>query len=378
MKISSMAKYAVGATLAAAMLAACSGGSNSSFGPTGVAPAGHQIGLTALSRIQDKALTQPHFMNRPVHTDHGKSWWISPDKKHHRKRKEAYLFVGDDSTNDVYVYDFKTGAQVATLTGFDGPYGECVDSKDHVYIANFDSGNVQEYAIGGTSPIATYDSGGEPIGCSVDNKTGNVAVTSFDPGEVIVFPGGKTSGQTAYSDSECEFEWTAGYDNQGNLFGEGEYSSIDVCELPSGGSQENVAGESGITIDFPGGTQWDGKYVALGDQEAGGSFLSGSWETTLSGTTLTAAAAEVKYSDTCESNYDDTVNPFYTGKKLIDNLSTKQATEMVGPNLWCTDAGTSAVDYWAYPAGGNPEAKLPSPSSDPYGTAVVFGKKNAY
>ncbi len=28
-------------------------------------------------------------------------------------------------------------------------------------------GNAVEYAHGGTSPINTYDSGGEPIGCSV-------------------------------------------------------------------------------------------------------------------------------------------------------------------------------------------------------------------
>ncbi|MFY9718147.1 MAG: hypothetical protein WAK16_00755 [Candidatus Cybelea sp.] len=374
MKISSMAKYAVGVTVAAAMLAACSSGGNSSFGPTGVAPAGHHAGLTQLSRIQDKALTQPHFMARPVHTDHGKTWWNIPDRRH--RRKEAYLFVGDDSTNDVYVYDFKTGAQVGTLTGFDGPYGQCVDTKNHVYIANFDNGSVQEWAIGGTTPIHTYNSGGEPIGCSVDAGTGNVAVTSFDPGEVIVFPGGATTGQTGYSMTDCEVEWTAGYDNNGNLFGVGEYSSIDVCELAKGATEENLASESGITIDFPGGTQWDGKYIGLGDQEAGGSFESGTWPTTLSGTTLTAAGAETKYSDNCESNYDDTVNAtFVDGRKAITNASTTQAKEMVGPNLWCVDAGFGRVDYWAYPAGGTPTGDLASPPADPYGSSVVYGKK---
>ncbi|HEV3090631.1 MAG TPA: hypothetical protein VGX91_04205 [Candidatus Cybelea sp.] len=369
MKISSLAKYAVGVTLAAAMLAACSSG-GSSFGPTsGAAPSGHHTGLTQLSKIQDAALTMPHFMARPVHPDHGQSF-MRPDKK---GSKSAYLYVGDWDTNDVYVYDYPSGTAVGTLTGFGEPYGMCTDKKGDVYVANFEDGNAVEYAHGGTSPINTYASGGEPIGCSVSAK-GDVAVTSFSPGEVVVYAGGNPSKSTTYSDSSCEYEWPAGYDSKGDLIGVGEYSSIDVCALMAGSKSEEVLSESGITIDFPGGTSWDGKYIGLGDQEAGGTFESGDWPSTISGTTI-KGTTETKLSDTCYSDYDDTVSIFYTnGKKNIFPHGKKQANTAVGPNLWCADAGTSKVDYWKYPAGGNPTGNLTSPPGAPYGAAVSIGK----
>ena len=289
--------------LAAAMLAGCGGSPDSSL-PVG-----------GLGALRDAAMTMPHFVRRPVHTDHGKSW-MDPAygvAGAHKKQK-SLLYVGDDGTNDVYVYDFKSGKQVGTLTGFNGPYGMCVDATGDVYISNFDNGTVVEYAHGGTTVLNTYKSGGEPIGCSVD-ANGDVAATSFDPGEVTVFARGDRSKGKTYSDPDCEFFWTAGYDDKGNLIGEGEYSFIAACALLAGAKSMTTLSESGITIDFPAGTMWDGKYVALGDQEAGGTFEDGVWPATLSGSTLTAASQEVKFAlpPSCGS-YGDQVNPFILGK----------------------------------------------------------------
>ncbi len=84
---------------------------------------------------------------------------------------------------------------------------------------------------------------------------------------------------------------------------------------------------------------------------------------------------ETKLSDTCYSDYDDTVSIFYTsGKKNNFPHGKKQVNTAVGPNLWCADAGTSKVDYWKYPAGGNPTGNLTSPPGAPYGAAVSIGK----
>ena len=197
-------------------------------------------------------------------------------------------------------------------------------------------------------------------------------MTSFDPGEVTVFRRGNPSKATTYSDPDCEFLWTMGYDDKGNLIGEGEYSSIDVCALLAGSkTMTTLSFGSSITIDFPGGTTWDGKYIALGNQEAGGTFETGIVQVTLSGTTLTVVG-ETVLSDDCESDYVDDVNPFIVGKKNTP-VNHKQGKVLVGPNLWCPDAGTSAVDYWPYPAGGLPFKKLPSPPADPYGAAVSIG-----
>jgi hypothetical protein len=369
MKISSLAKYAVGVTVAAAMLAACSSGGSSSFGPS-AAPSGHSTGLTQLAKIQDAALTMPHFLNRPVHSDHGHSFMI-PDKK----KKKGLLYVGDWATNDVDVYNYPAGTSAGTLTGFSEPYGQCIDKKGDVFITNFGAGDAVEYKHGGTSVANTYSSGGEPIGCSVDSA-GDVAVTSFSPGEVVVFAGGNPSKSTTYSGS-CSYQWGMGYDAAGDLVGIGEEStgSIVACALMSGSKSETTLSgccTGPVTIDFPGGTSWDGKYIALGDQEAGGTFLTGDWPSTISGGAL-SSSGEVKFSDSCYSDYVDDVNPFYVGKGKGVNITPKskaQGVSMVGPNLWCNDAGTSAVDYWAYPAGGSPSSKLSSPPSEPYGASV--------
>lgn len=375
MKISSLAKYAVGVTVAAAMLAACSAGGNSGFGPSGVAPMGHESGLTPLSAQRIAALTMPRWHGGAVHTDHGKSW-MTPDKK---KKKSSLLYVGDWGTNDVYVFSGfpKSTKLVGTLTGFDEPYGMCVDKKGDVYVGNFGNGETIEYAHGGTSALNTYTTSGYTIGCSVD-ASGDVAATDFytstGAGEVCIWKGGKGSA-SCYSDSSvCYYMWTFGWDSSGDLIGVGEYSGIDECMLPKGGSSMETLSPSGITIDFPGGSSWDGKYFTLGDQEAGGTYQSGDWETTLSGTTITAVGSEIKFTDSCYSSYTDDVNPFFGGKNNIVAPSAGKATTMTGPNLWCYDNGKPTVDQWAYPAGGSPTAALTTGLTEPYGAALSVGK----
>ncbi len=354
-------RYALSGCVAAAMLTGCAQ-------PLAVA----QAAPSGAPGVRDAALTTPYFVRTPTRTDRGKSW-MSPDKK-----KGALLYVGDDATNDLYVYDFPSGKAVGTLTGFYGPYGMCVDAKGDIYVANFDNGTLVEYAHGAAKPFKTYTPGGEPMGCSVDAK-GDVSVTSFDPGEVTVYAKGNPKDGTTYSDPDCEFIWTMGYDDKGDLIGVGEYSTIDVCALLAGSQSETTLTESGITIDFPGGSAWDGKYFALGDQEAGGTFQSGVWPSTLSGTTITAATSEVKFADNCESDYTDIVNPFFLGKGFVPVTpgTRHRAKYVIGANPWCADAGTPLVRIWYYPSG-----KLYKPVTlgsgsapqDPYGVAVSVGK----
>jgi hypothetical protein len=310
-------------------------------------------------------MTMPHYVQRPVHPDRNRS-----SMSHDAKKGPALLYVGDDSTDDVYVYDYKSGKPVGTLTGFDGPYGECVDGKGDIYVANFDAGNAVEYAHGGTEVLNTYNSGGTPIGCSVDSK-GDVAVTSFDPGEVTVYAKGNPNKSTTYGESSCTYFWTMGYDDKGNLVGGGETSSGKgyICALLAGAKKITLLSTSGITIDFPGGTTWDGKYFALMDQ--GGDFQSGLVRATLKGTTL-YYISETTLSDDCYNDYVDVVNPFIAGKTNT-LFYGKQGNAIVGPNLWCPDGGEGKVDYWRYPAGGLPYKDLTAPS-EPYGSAVSIAQ----
>jgi len=338
----------------AAFLAGCGGGLQSS---PALSPSVLPLG--------DVALTVPHYVQRPVRSDRTRSA-MSPNAKH----RQILLYVGDDETNDVYVYDYKSGKPVGTLTGFDGPYGECVDGKGDIYFANYDAGNAVEYAHGGTQVLNTYDSGGTPIGCSVDSE-GDVAVTSFDPGEVTVFAGGNPSEGTTYS-GPCDYSWTMGYDDKGNLVGGGETSSggPEFCALLAGTKSITLLSTSGITIDFPGGTRWDGKYFLLGDQEAGGNFQTGLVRATLKDTTLTYVSESILIDD-CYNDYTDVVNPFVVGKTNT-LFNGKQGTAIVGPNLRCVDGNSGKVDYWHYPVGGLPYKYLSA--ADPYGSAVSIAQ----
>jgi hypothetical protein len=125
---------------------------------------------------------------------------------------------------------------------------------------------------------------------------------------------------------------------------------------------------------IPAENQW-GKYIALGDQEAGGTYQTGVWPSTISGRTIVAATSEVAFKDSCYSDYTDDVNPFFTNEKggNIAPTTKKRATKMVGLNLWCVDAGSGKLEYWPYPSGALP-ISLPAPPSEPYGAAISRAK----
>ena len=146
-----------------------------------------------------------------------------------------------------------------------------------------------------------------------------------------------------------------GYDHSGNLIGVGETSSGGraYCALLSGAKSMSSLSFSG-TIDFPGGTIWDGKYIALGDQEAGGTFQTGAYPSTLAGSVLSPVGSEVTFTDTCYNDYTDIVNPFIVGKKNTP-VNDKQGKVFVGTNLWCPTSGSgSGIKFWHYPQGGKP------------------------
>lgn len=297
------------------------------------------------------------------HPDAGRSWMLPEAKS-----TKLLMYVGDWDTNDVFVYDYSTGKQVGQLTGFDEPYDMCVDAAGDVYIANFGSGNAVEYAHGGTALLNTYKSGGEPIGCSV-LANGDVAVTSFKPGGVTVYSGGNPKKGKAYSDADCEYLWPMGYDEKGNLYGTGEYSQINICELPAGSKKMRTVNLVSAYGSFGSGAfMWDGRRLTVsgsyGDYDEAISEVeespNGDLKLTGKLTVLT---------DNCYNDYVDVIGPFILGEKNTPVNHTR-GYSIVGPNLWCADANTAKVDFWKYPKGGLPARALPNPPGAPYGAAV--------
>ena len=79
----------------------------------------------------------------------------------------------------VFVYTYPDGSLVQTLTGFTAAWGECVDKLGNVWITDYSTGYVTQYAHGATIRSRIVGGNGmHPNSCSVDPKSTNLAVAS--------------------------------------------------------------------------------------------------------------------------------------------------------------------------------------------------------
>ncbi len=329
-------RSALGITLAAAFLAGCSS--------AGVAP-------------------QPAAGSAVSHADRARSW-MAPEAK-----KQNLLYISDLLGQVVDIYTYGHGYKlVGMLTGFFNPEGLCVDKAGDVYVVNDTSGGVHqitEYAHGATSPLQNLvNDNGNVNGCSVDVKTGNLAVTNFwgateGAGGVSVYKNG-TGSPAFYTDANIHYYYYCGYDDKGNLFVDGlsDASNFGFAELPKGGTSfKDVS--LGQTIYLPGGVQWDGKYMAVGDQVAvKHGFTSTIYQFSISG----SAGTEIGYTLLGGSKQ---VSQFWipgVGKKHVE------AKSVIGP-----DQNGQNTLFWAYPAGGSPTNTI-SGEVAPVGATISLAK----
>ncbi len=154
-----------------------------------------------------------------VHGDRRSSWMDSSAKN------GSLLYVSDSVLNDVYVYTYPKLRLVGTLTGFAQPEGACVDAVGDVWIANYGTAQIIEYAHGATQPKATLDDPNNfPYACAIDPTTGDLAVVNFAhnpvPGSLSIYRKGK--GQPhVYIDDSLYVPFFDGYDSRGKLFVDG-------------------------------------------------------------------------------------------------------------------------------------------------------------
>jgi hypothetical protein len=373
MRIRTSGLRALGVCTAVAMFVGCSGGGasqSSAPGYTGVneaQPGAHLLGQRPIP-----------FMGMRTgisHPDHHKSW-LSPELK---RLHNPVLFVSDFTAEDVYIFKLPSLTLLGTLTGFNGPQGECSDKLGHVWVTNTYSYQILEFAHDGSLVNTLTDPSGLPVSCAWDKKTGNLAVTNIydfggsqPPGEVLVYPGASGT-PTAYTDADMYYYYSDGYDSHGNLFidGTGGYPnySFIFAELPSGNGSAHTIPISGGSIYFPGGVQWygEGHYINVGDQDCSGNpsiptgcvdwvSVSGS-AGTITGTThllnpLGGPSCAV-------------VQAVQQGTKLF-------ASDIVFPSV-CS--GTTATRSWPYSAGGNPTRSSTAVEQEPDGTAISsFGE----
>lgn len=306
----------------------------------------------------------PQNAKLATHVRGGQSW-VLPEAK-----KDDLLYVSDLIAQVVYIYTYKTHELVGTITGFFNPEGLCADASGNVYVTNDTSEGVYqitEYAHGSTTPIRTInDPDGRANGCSVDPKTGDLAVADFwgpqeGIGNVSVFH--KATGTPVdFSNPNIWYYYYCGYDNKGNLFVDGETqgSVFGLGEVPRGGHKLKFINVD-ETIYLPGGVQWDGKYLAVGDQVAvKRNFTSTIYQFAIKGNTGTEKSAMVL---TGSSYVTQFFIPFVDASR-----KHKRGTLLIGPN----QNGASTM-IWDYPAGGDPVQTI-SGESAPIGVTVSLAK----
>jgi hypothetical protein len=327
MRYSRIATYTLVAAVSVVALAACTtNGSGSSHGILPIA-----------SSDSSKPEVSAHFLK--------KLSWMAPEA-----RNMNLVYISDQATQDVYAYSYPQGALEGTLTGFQYPSGECVDKTGDVFISNF-SNNIIEYAHGGTNPIATLsDPNYYPSGCSVDPASGNLAVATYQfkskgPGTISIYANA-TGAPTQYKDAHIAHMYFCGYDDKGNLFVDGTTRSgaFAFAELPSGKNAfTNIALNQPIAS--PGNVQWDGKYVAVGDQLGSAIYqfaITNNHGTEAGATPLTGSGQVVQF-------------------------------WIQSPNVIAPTANSSTVGIWKYPAGGSPTMTIDG-LTDPIGATVSLAK----
>lgn len=278
--------------------------------------------------------------------------WMLPDAA-----KGDLMYVADTKDNVVDVYTYPAGKPAGTLTGFVGLAFVCADTAGNVFVPSYGLSEIFEYAHGGTQPIATLkDSRATPYSCSVDPKTGDLAVANFSTeggasGNVVIYRHAKGKPQT-YQLEDIEREYFCAYDDKGDLFvesnsaaGSGGYFGLE--ELRKGARLFGPITLQNVPA-YPNGLQWDGTYLAVGTGTLVGPSSGDTYVYHMQISNFIAKTVGT----TQLAEHGPTGNFFIDGSTIVVSGGSQQ----------------SGVGFFNYPDGGAPAKMLTETS--PYGVVV--------
>lgn len=191
-------------------------------------------------------------------------------------KQTSLLYVSNLGSSQVTVYTYLNGAGlllVGTLKKFSYPTGMCTDKAGDVWIPDAGTGNVYEYAHGGSTPIDTIEQTGNsrPYDCSVDPNTGELAVANqtggqYPSGNVKVYPKGSHAGIKYDAPHRAQVNFVA-YDDNGNLFADGTdvTDGPGLYELRKGHHAFTTLSVTGGQLRSPGAIQWLNPTLLVGD-----------------------------------------------------------------------------------------------------------------
>lgn len=263
--------------------------------------------------------------------------------EHRTNKVRSWMLPEASSTDLLYVtnlhnvtiYSYPVGKLVGKLKDFYVADGECVDAKQNVWIGDAERHSEVQYAHGSTKPQRELtDTDG--IGCAVDPSTGNLALTTLK-GDVFVYKAAQGK-PDIYTSSRITKLWFCSYDNKGDLFASGsKYSTqkdFELVELAKASRSLDIVTVD-HTITYPGGIQWDGKHLAVGD-----------------------AAKPVVYEFDIRGKRGILVGTTPLGKpaKFIYDFFL-DGSRLIAPNNY-GDGDNSDVLYYNYPLGGSPTRRI--------------------
>lgn len=269
--------------------------------------------------------------------DRGSSW-MSPDAA----KVKRLLYISDAQSYDVYLYSLPNLELKGRLTGFNRPEGECSDAAGDVWITDTQAREILRYRHGGRKIQATlFDPLGFPVGCAIDRKTGDLAVTDLfntsGPGGVLIYRNASGTPR-AYTNPGQYYYYFASYDDTSDLYASGKSATgrYGLSMLaPRGRSMVSVL-IKGPRIFVPGTVQWTGSSLLLGDQRCGFKKTSCLYEAVVSKRSV-RIIRRVPLNGSC----DVVQVAFEKGR-------------FAGGDDWRCGPGHSSADIWAYPRGGAP------------------------
>jgi len=274
-----------------------------------------------------------------------------------------YLLYVSNGNGIVNVYRYWQRNLVGELTNFSQPKGQCSDRSGNVYITDYGSYSIVEYAHGATDPIRTIDdSPYRPYACAIDPKTGSLAVanysedSSYTQGNVAVYAHARGK-PVFYSDKKLYHVNSLAYDRYGDLLATGFflYSGYYVytyfAYLPAKSKDFQI-------IDLPNDSGWY-EVQAVG--------WDGKYWTVDSGYALYQFTINIKPQLIGTVQLEGDVGPV----AFYNRNPQKQATQVVGSY---GSQSENYVFYWKYPAGGKSYARITHGLYHPYGVAISVAK----
>jgi hypothetical protein len=256
-------------------------------------------------------------------------------------KDQSLLYVSDPKAGDVYMIALPSRRLVGKLTGFSYAVGDCVDQHGNVFVDNDAESQVRAYAHGARSAFRILnDTSWSPNACSVDPKTGNLAVCNIrrtqSEGSIAVYLNAKGAAHYYKYSGAANF-WYCTYDSDGNLFADaisdGEEPGGNIfLELPKGhGKLRPLSLRPAIPGDASSPLFWDGKHLAIASTSSGAIY-----QYKISGNTGSRVAV-VRLDDTSA-----VLGPFWI-------TSNGNAQTLYAP---IAEDSIESVGVYRYPAGG--------------------------